>query len=494
MENIVVRFAPSPTGYLHIGGARTAIFNWLFARKHGGKFILRIEDTDEERSTAEAIEGILDGLTWLGLDWDEGPYFQSRFIAEHQAAAAKLIDAGCAYKCFCSLQRLEEQREQARQNKTTYRYDGTCRHLSAGEVDQRVAAGQPFTIRFKVPRTQGAIVFKDAVHGEIVKKYEDLEDFILVRANGQPLYVLSNAVDDIRDGVTHVIRGQDGLANTPKQIMIYQGLDAPLPQFAHMSLTLDPNKAKISKRKHGEQVAVHYYREHGFLPWAMVNFLVLLGWSTASAQEFFTREELIQAFDLEGIGRTNSVFNIQADDDKHFTDPKLMNFNAHYIRTLPIDTLMPLIKEQLNSAGLWQAEFEGNRKSWFMSVLELIRPRFHLMTDFATYGRAYLSPDVRMNPEAVKKNLKADKSIAAWLPALAVRLSQISDFSPQAVEHELRLFLKENQIKAGQLMNAVRTAATGEAVGPDFLQVLMVLGQELVVRRLRAAAESLTLS
>ncbi len=492
MENVVVRFAPSPTGYLHIGGARTAIFNWLYARKCKGKFILRIEDTDAERSSAEAIQGILDGLRWLGLEWDAGPYFQSQYVADHQAAARKLLENGCAYKCFCSMALLEEKRRQAMKNKRTYRYEGTCRNLSVRQVAEKEAAGQPFTVRFKVPRTAGAVTFKDVVHGTIAKQYQDIEDFIILRTNGQPLYVLSNAVDDIRDGVTHVIRGQDGLANTPKQIMIYQGLGASLPQFVHMSLTLDPQKAKISKRRHGQQVAIHYYRERGFLPWAMVNFLVLLGWSNSVAREFFTRDELIQAFDLEGIGRTNSVFNINADDGKHVADPKLMNINAHYIRTLPMEALLPMIKEQLAGAGLWRPAYENDQKAWFVAVMELIRGRFQLMTDFVTYGRAYLSDDFPMDPDAVRKNLSADTAVGRWLPALTHSLSSLSLFDARTVEGELRSFLKENQIKPGHLMNAVRTAVTGQGVGPDFMQVLMIMGQGKVVARLKAAAALLS--
>ncbi len=277
MEKVIVRFAPSPTGYLHIGGARTAIFNWLYARKYGGKFILRIEDTDEQRAAEAAVGGIMEGLAWLGIDWDEGPLFQSHYTAEHLAAAHRLVTDGHAYKCFCTPERLDRRREQARQNKVTYRYDGFCRDLSPQSAAQKEAAGHPFVIRLKVPRNDGAVVFEDQVYGKIEKKYADIEDFVLVRSNGKPLYVLANAVDDIRDGVTHIIRGQDGLANTPKQILLYRSLGAELPVFAHMSLTLDPRKAKISKRKHGSHVAIHHYREQGFLPWAMVNFLTLLG-------------------------------------------------------------------------------------------------------------------------------------------------------------------------------------------------------------------------
>lgn len=486
MENVVVRFAPSPTGYLHIGGARTAIYNWLFARKYNGKFILRIEDTDAERSNADAIQGIIDGMHWLGLDWDQGPYFQSQFIAEHKAAAQKLIERGVAYKCFCSKEELDAKREHAQKQKTTYRYDGTCRDLDPNEVAKRESADHAYTIRMKVPHGAGAVVFDDAVYGSIEKKYQDIEDFIIVRGNGQPLYVLSNAVDDIRDGITHVIRGQDGLANTPKQILIYEGLGAPLPCFAHMSLTLDPKKAKISKRRHGEQVAIHYYREHGFLPWAMVNFLVLLGWSTTDSKEIFSQEALLQAFDLSGINRTNSVFNITADGGKHFTDPKLININANYLRQMPMEQLMPFIKHWLEKDGLWQSAFDGEQRSWFLQAMDLIRGRFNTLADFVTYGQAYISDQFEMDPKAVQKHL-AGPEVATWMPDLAKVMDRIEDFDAKIIESEMRQFLTERSIKPGQLMGAVRTAVTGQGVGPDFLSILTLIGQQRVVDRLNSA-------
>jgi glutamyl-tRNA synthetase len=252
MAEVRVRFPPSPTGYLHIGGARTAIYNCLFARKTGGKFILRIEDTDAERSTEESIRGILDGLRWLGVTWDEGPYFQSAFADEHRQAARQLLATGHAYRCFCSPEELERKREIARQQKQDFRYDGTCRNLPPEEAGRLEAEGRPCVIRFKVPMGPGAVVFEDAVYGVIEKKHRDIEDFVILRSNGQPLYVLSNAVDDIRDHITHVIRGQDHLANTPKQVLLYEALGKPLPHFAHMPLTLDPQRRKISKRTHGE--------------------------------------------------------------------------------------------------------------------------------------------------------------------------------------------------------------------------------------------------
>jgi glutamyl-tRNA synthetase len=489
MNPVVVRFAPSPTGYLHIGGARTAIFNWLYARKHNGKFILRIEDTDAERSTQDAIDGILDGLAWLGLDWDAGPYFQSTFSTDHRAAAQKLLDCGAAYKCFCSKSELDRKREQARLEKTTYQYDGTCRDLTPRQIAANEAAGRPFTIRFKVPRQAGAVTFDDAVFGRIEKQYADIEDFIIVRANGQPLYVLSNAVDDIRDGVTHIIRGQDGLSNTPKQMLIYKALNAPLPVFAHMSLTLDPRKAKISKRKHGEQVAVHYYREHGFLPWAMVNFLVLLGWATPDSKELFDTHELIQTFSLSGIGRTNSVFNIKAGADTFTTDPKLININTHYLRNLPVAEILPLVEMQLKQAGIWKPEFKHGRAEWFRDTVDLIRQRYHLLTDFSTYGRAYFSDSFEMEPKAFQKHLASQPSVRQWLPELIQALDRLEPFDAGTVEQALKTFLKHTGIKPGQLVNAVRTAVSGQGVGPDIIEVLACIGKSGVLKRLEHALD-----
>ncbi len=489
MSDVVVRFAPSPTGYLHIGGARTAIFNWLYARKHNGKFILRIEDTDADRSTADAIDGILNGLKWLGLDWDQGPYCQTDFIEEHRNAAQQLVNSGAAYKCFCTKSELERKREQARRNKTTYRYDGACRRLNDKQIANKEADGSAYTIRFKVPRQEGAVAFEDAVYGPVEKQYADIEDFIIVRANGQPLYVLSNAVDDIRDGITHIIRGQDGLSNTPKQILLYKALGAPLPRFAHMSLTLDPQKAKISKRKHGEQVAVHYYREKGFLPWAMVNFLVLLGWATSDSQEIFSPQELIRAFNLKGIGRTNSIFNIKADADEFITDPKLRSINSHYLRTMPIEDLIPYVEDQLKQAGIWSDDLLGQRKEWFADTLDLIRGRFHLLTDFVGYGRAYFDDTFDIDPKAFEKHLSGAASIAQWMPALIQELDRLEMFDPGTVEDALKHFLNKTGIKPGLLVNAVRTAVTGQGVGPDFVRLLACLGRRRVVLRLKKALD-----
>ena len=486
-EQVIVRFPPSPSGYLHIGGARTAIFNWLFAQKTGGKFILRIEDTDADRSSEESVAGILESLKWLGITWDEGPYFQSQFMAEHVAAAEKLVQSGHAYKCYCTKEQLDEKRKEAKQKKLSMQYDGTCRNLRPEEIEKKEAAGVPYTIRLKVPSGDGFVGFKDIVYGIIEKKYADIEDFVVVRSNGKPLYILSNVVDDIRDGITHILRGQDGLANTPKQILIYKALGAKIPKFAHMSLTLDTKKAKISKRTHGELVAVRFYREHGFFPWAFVNYLVLLGWSMPDAKEIFSKEELIEAFSLEGINRANAVFDVRKDDPKFFTDPKAISINTHYLRNLSVEEIEPYIKTELEKEGIWDPEFEGSKHEWFVQTVDLIRTRFHVTTDFAIAGRCYFSDDYSIDPKPLKKNILKHEGLKEWFPLLADRLEALEAFSLEETERVIREIAEELQVKAGILINGMRTAVTGQPKGPGIFDVLIAIGQHRVVERLRKA-------
>lgn len=490
MSEVRLRFPPSPTGYLHIGGARTAIYNWLYARKHGGKLILRIEDTDAERSTQESIEGILDGLTWLGVEWDEGPYFQSEFAAEHIAAAQKLLDNGAAYKCFCTKEELEAKREAAAAAKGDYKYDGTCRRLTGEEVKAKEAQGLPSVIRFKVPRDQpGKIGFDDKVYGRVERSFDDIEDFVIVRSNGKPLYLLCNVVDDIRDRISHVIRGQDGLVNTPRQILLYQALGAKVPEFAHMPLTLDLKKAKISKRSHGEIVAVQYYRTMGFIPWALVNFLVLLGWSTSDDREIFSKDELIEAFSLEGINRSNSIFNYKKDDPKFFTDPKAININAHYLRTMPIEEIGAMVKAELEAEGLWDDAYDGEKKEWYLKILEMIRERFHTLKDFTSLGRAYFADDFAMDEKALSKNVLKYPELKEWLPKLADRFDALAEFTGPETERVAREFAEELDIKVGIPINASRAVITGQVKGPSMFDLFEVMGKELVVSRLRDAVK-----
>jgi glutamyl-tRNA synthetase len=485
MPEVRLRFPPSPTGYLHIGGARTAIYNWLYCRKHNGRLILRIEDTDVERSTKESIEGIIDGLTWLGIDWDEGPYFQSDHIQEHVETAHKLITTGHAYKCFCTKEELNRKRQEAVARKTTYQYDRTCFKLRPEEIARKEEQSIPYVIRFKVPDGDGSVVLEDKVYGRIEKAYQDIEDFVIVRSNGNPLYLLSNVVDDIRDRITHIIRGQDGLGNTPRQILIYEALGAPVPVFAHMSLTLDPQKAKISKRSHGEVVTVQFYKENGFLPWALVNFLVLLGWSPANDKEIFSKEELINIYSLEGMNKANSIFNYTKDDPKFITDPKALSINAHYLRTMPLEELEPLVRKELKAATLWDDSYSGAKKEWFRDTINLIRSRFHTLKDFTDAGRAYFSNDYIMNPKPVKKNLEKFDQIRDWLGLLAERFAALKDFNKEETEKTTRELADELNIKAGILINGTRTVVTGQAAGAGLFDVLMAVGRERVIARLK---------
>ncbi len=489
MDTVRVRFAPSPTGYLHIGGARTALYNWLFARKHGGAFILRVEDTDVERSTDQSIEEIIDGLTWLGIDWDEGPYFQSHRRQIHCDAVTKLLESGHAYKCFCTKEELDAKRQQAQKEKKDYKYDGTCRTLSAGEVARRQEQGHPFVVRFKTPRAGGSVAFTDRVYGRIEKQHSDIEDFVILRSDGKPLYLLSNAVDDRTDNITHVIRGQDGLANTPKQIMIFEALGHTPPEFAHMSLTLDTKKAKISKRRHGEVVTVGYYRKNGFLPWALCNFLVLLGWSSADDREFYTKQELIDAFTLEGIARHNAIFNYHPGDTQNWTDPKAVNMNARYLSSIDLDALVPYVKQELMEAGIWDSSFENEKSAWFRSTVDLIRTRLHTLKDFATAGRPYFSDSFDPDPAAVEKNLKKDPGLKKYLPALADELAALDPFDTENAEQAVRRFCERASVKPGLIINAVRTAVTGQAKGPGLFDILAAIGQEKTVSRIRAAVD-----
>jgi len=485
MTEVRVRFPPSPTGYLHIGGARTAIYNWLFARKHGGKLILRIEDTDAERSTQESIEGIIEGLEWLGIDWDEGPYFQTKFDKDHIEKANQLLADGHAYKCFCTKEELDSKREAALAAKQPVRYDGTCRNLTPEQVAKKEAAGIPAVVRFRVPERDGSVGYDDKVLGRIEQAYKEIADFVIVRSNGKPLYLLCNVVDDIRDRISHIIRGQDHKDNTNRQILLYEALGAPVPVFAHMPLTMDLKGAKISKRSHGEIVAVQFYKNNGFLPWGLVNFLVLLGWAPGDDREIFSKEELIEAFTLERINKSSSIFNHRKDDPKFFTDPKAININAHYLRTMPIEELAPIVKEELEKEGLWDSAYEGDRKEWFLKTLDMIRERFHTLKDFSSEGRAYFSDEFEINEKAMKKNLLKHPSLGVLLPELANRFESLPELTAEEAERVAREFAEEQNLKVGIPINASRAVITGQIKGPSMFELFELFGKEIVVDRLR---------
>src|SRR2546429_5593513 len=408
-----VRFAPSPTGYLHIGAARSALFNWLFARKLGGKFLLRIEDTDLQRSTDESTRSIIEGLKWLGLDYDEEKVFQSDNAEKHRTAARKLVEEGKAYRDFTPKEQRGDanvkqdiaDRARAHAAEGIDHRSNPFRDLPKDESDRRANAGEPFAVRLKVPR-EGASHFADIVYGDQDRSYSEIEDLVLLRSDGHPLYNLSVVLDDIEMGITHVIRGQDHLTNTHKQILIYQALGAPLPHFAHLPLILAPNKGKLSKRKHGEVVSLTTYRDRGFVPAAFRNFLALLGWAPAAGKEILSVEELGREFSLDKIHRSPAVFNFQENDPRHWTDEKALWVNAEYIRTMPIEELFPLVKAELRANKLWREEYDDDDRDWFVKVLDLIRQRYHTLKDFSAQGRAYFSDDFDFDEAALNKNLR----------------------------------------------------------------------------------------
>jgi glutamyl-tRNA synthetase len=488
-----VRFAPSPTGYLHIGAARSALFNWLFARKMGGKFLLRIEDTDLQRSTDESTRSIIEGLEWLGLEYDEEIVFQSDNAEKHRAAARQLVEEGKAYRDFTPKEERGDgnvkqdiaARARAHAAEGIDHRSNPYRDLSKEESDQRAAAGGPFAIRLKVAR-EGASRFVDIVYGEQERGYSEIEDLVLLRSDGHPLYNLSVVLDDIEMGITHVIRGQDHLTNTHKQILLYQAFGKEVPQFAHLPLILAPNKAKLSKRKHGEVVSLTTYRDRGFVPAAFRNFLALLGWSPPDDKELLSREELVEKFSLEGIGRANAVFNFHENDPRRWTDDKALWMNAEYIRTMPIDELLPMVKAELRSEKLWREEYDDDEREWFEKAIDLIRQRFFTLKDFSSQGRAYFSEDFDLEEAAVRKNILKEPRLRELLPALADRLDSVEPFTAIKVEEALRAFGDEAGVKAGLFINGARTMLTGQAVGPSMFEVFETMGRERSVMRLRS--------
>jgi len=490
---IRVRFAPSPTGYLHIGAARAALFNWLFARKMGGKFLLRIEDTDLQRSTEESTRSILEGLEWLGLDYDEELIFQSDNADKHRAGARKLVEEGKAYRDFTPKEKREDktvkqdiaERARAHAAEGVDHRSNPYRDLPKNESDQRAAAGEPFAIRLKVA-PEGVSRFADVVYGEQERSYAEIEDLVLLRSDGHPLYNLSVVLDDIEMGISHVIRGQDHLTNTHKQILLYQAFAKDIPRFAHLPLILAPNKAKLSKRKHGEVVSLTTYRDRGFVPAAFRNFLALLGWSPPEGKEILSREELIEKFSLAGIGRANAVFNFHENDPKHWTDDKALWMNAEYIRTMPLSELLPMVKAELRSEKLWREEYEDDEREWFEKAIDVIRQRFFTLKDFSLQGRAYFSEDFDLEEAAVRKNIIKEPRLKELLPGLADRLENVEPFVAANVEQSVRAFADEAGVKAGLLINASRTMLTGQAVGPSMFELFELIGRERSVMRLRS--------
>jgi glutamyl-tRNA synthetase len=477
-----VRFAPSPTGHPHVGGIRTALFNWLLARHTGGTFILRIEDTDVTRKVEGAVEYIMEGLRWLGLEWDEGPeaggdygpYFQSQRLPLYQEAAKRLVDQGNAYYCYCPPERLEAMRREQTARKQPPGYDRCCRELPADERARREVGDAARVVRFKVPR-EGQTAFRDIVYGDVAFENSTIDDFVMLKSDGYPTYHLANVVDDHAMQISHVIRGEEWISSTPRHLLMYQALGYEPPQYAHAPLILGPDRSKLSKR-HGD-VSILEFRENGYLPEAMFNFIVLIGWSLDDRTEIMTRQQLIDNFSLERIGKTGAVFNRD----------KLEWMNGVYIRSLAVDDLaqraLPFLEKGLPGVAL---DMEYVRR-----IMPLVQERTKRLTELPDLTRFFFVEELEYDPATlIAKNMTTDGTIRALEISLG-RLKALPAYDEAALEGLLRPLAEELGLKAGQLFSVLRTAVTGETATPPLFQTMVVLGKERCVKRIAEAIEKL---
>lgn len=481
MTQVRVRFAPSPTGHLHVGGARTALFNWLFARHHGGVFILRIEDTDLERNRPEAIEGILDSLRWLGLDWDEGPekggpygpYFQSQRLAIYREYAQKLVDAGRAYPCFCTPEEVEQRREAMRAAGLPPRYDRRCAAIPKEEAQARIAAGAPHVIRF-LAHQEGELVVDDMIRGLVRFERQVVDDFVLIKSDGYPTYNFAAVVDDSLMKISHVIRGEEHLSNTPRQIQVYEALGLPLPRFAHLPIILGTDRSKLSKR-HGA-TWVGEFREQGYLPEAMVNYLALLGWAYDDRHELFTREELIEKFDVAKISRSPAIFDRQ----------KLDWMNGVYIRKCDIGRLTDLAVERLQAAGVLPAGDPGVPRDKLEAVVALLQTRVQSLADFPGMAAYFFPGEIPYGEKAVAEYLHRDYAAHLLEQAIAaLEALPEEQWTEEGLEPVLQGLRERFDLKLKDVIQPIRVALTGATFSPGIYDVLVLMGKDLTLKRLR---------
>ncbi|HAM52822.1 MAG TPA: glutamate--tRNA ligase [Nitrospiraceae bacterium] len=466
-----VRFAPSPTGYLHIGGARTALFNWLYARHEGGTFILRIEDTDRSRSTDEYIDAIIQGMQWLNLDWDEGPYRQTDRFEVYRSYIERLIQEGKAYNCYCSPEELEQRRQQALGQGKTPKYDGRCRDR------KEPIPGRSAAVRFNIPQ-EGQTVVKDLIKGNVTFENNQLDDLIIMRSDGTPTYNFVVVVDDVDMKITHVIRGDDHLNNTPKQIHIYKALGYEIPEFGHLPMILGSDKTRLSKR-HGA-TSVMAYRDMGYLPDALVNYLVRLGWSFGD-QEIFTREELIKNFSFENVGKSSAVFNPE----------KLLWLNSQYVNNSPDEVLAELVtpflvREKIISQG------QTLDIVWLSKAIATQKERSKTLVELAHSLRYYIAEDVEYHEKA-KARFLHEQSLP-YLNELKDSLASLDLFSASEIEKIFKAITEKHGIKLANLAQPVRVAVTGGAESPGIFEVLEILGREKTLKRLEKAIASIGIS
>lgn len=469
-EKVRVRFAPSPTGYLHIGGARTAIFNWLFARHHHGKFLLRIEDTDFARSEQKMVQAIYDGLKWLGLNWDEQPIFQSWRLERYKQIAQQLIQKDQAYYCYCSQERLERRKELDEKDERAYRYDGHCRNLSNHDKKRLEAEGLPKIVRFKTE--PGKTIFFDEVHGSLTINNNEVDDFIILRSDEIPTYNFAVVVDDHDMAISHIIRGDDHLSNTPKQVMLYQVFDWQQPKFAHVPLIIGSDKKRLSKR-HGA-TSVSEYEQAGYLPETMLNFLSLLGWSPGDDREIMTRKELIEKFSLKGIAKKSAVFD----------EVKLIWMNGQYINVMRDDEILQKILPILKQKQL----LEGGKFDdvYLQRVISLLKPKIKKVSDFINLGLYFFKDPNQFDPKAVNKYWN-DSAVVKRLKEVNNGISTLETFDTITIEKTIRNLAEELGISAAKLIHPIRLSLTGVSVGPGLFELMEVLGKEVIQRRIAKA-------
>jgi glutamyl-tRNA synthetase len=478
-SKVRVRFAPSPTGHLHLGGARTALFNWLFAKHHGGDFILRIEDTDRTRSTEEANKTIIEGMKWLGLLWDEGPnvpgqygpYHQTERLQIYKEHAQKLLDEGKAYMCFCTPEELEVKRKEAEARKEAPRYDGKCRKLPPTEIEKLKSGGRPHVLRFMLPPV-GDTSVDDLVRGKVVFKNEVLDDFVIMKSDGFPTYNFAAVVDDSLMKITHVVRGDDHLSNTPRQILLYQAFGLTPPQFAHIPMILGPDKARLSKR-HGA-TSVTEYRDLGYLPEAMVNYLARLGWGHGD-QEIFSREELIEKFTLKAVNKNAATFDVE----------KLNWLNGQYIRkALPeriVDLCMPYLEEAYPS--LKESEKQKEGLEYVSRVVKCLQDRIRVTSDIASLSSYFFTEEIEYDAKAREKHLQKAE-VPSILTKLREKLSSVKPFDKQNIEKVFKALAGELNVKLGVVIHPARVALTGRAESPGIYDVVEILGRERCLKRI----------
>ena len=472
-----VRFAPSPTGYLHVGGARTALFNWLYARQTGGVFLLRIEDTDKARSTDESERAIFEGLEWLGLNWDEHVVHQALGVTRHQRDANFLLESGAAYRCFCTPAELEAMRHAAAARKDSFKYDRRCDLLAPEEIARRVEAKIPFVVRFRVP--DGETEWNDAVHERIAFPNKDIEDFVILRSDGTPIYNLAVVSDDIDTGITLVMRGDDHISNTPKQILLYRALGNEPPRFAHVPMIHGMDGKKLSKR-HGA-TAVADYRNEGILPGAMVNFLALMGWSPGGDREVMSLEEMIALFSLHGLQKKAAIFDTK----------KLEWMNGQHLSRSSAMELEPRLTPALLDGAVTTLEILNARREWYLELIDLLKVRARTVLDMVRQAAPFFPGEIVYDPDAVEKQWKDREATGAILHAVQDALATVASWTPESLEAALRALAAERGVAAGKIFQPLRVALTGLTVSPGIFEVLIAMGPELTTKRLRDAHEFL---